>query len=1815
VSDALTIFDDLLDQYLRYYETPFAVRNAAVQAERHQLLRQEGVIHREPWIEPVAPYVNVDHALEASVRSTGADPDLAEFAPLGLLDPRFSLRSHQEASLDAVCREGKHLVVTAGTGSGKTESFLLPLFSSLLEESRRWGGASGVPAPRWWSTEPTTFLHQRSADTGRTAAVRALVVYPMNALVDDQLQRLRRALDSQAARDWLDEHRGGNRFYFGRYTSRTLSPGPVKSRRLREVARALKAAEERADRVAQDEAKRYFLPRLDGAEMRTRWDMQAAPPDILITNFSMLNVMMLRQLEAGIFEQTAAWLAADAAHRFTIVLDELHMYRGTAGTEIAYLIRTLLHRLGIADQPEKVRFLAASASVGGDEAKFDEFLSQFMGTPRSSIAVVEGKLVDEDPDTDLPRTVVAELRAAGQALAAGAPDTAAEHFAAAATSRDLLADRAAVAASRGGGAHPTDLEASAYSLCAHVDADAVVTAAAKHDGVLRATSASTLSERVFGVEDQDALRGLLAAMHISHQDRPGARTLRAHYFFRSVQGVWACSDPECPDKRTEDEDRTVGRLFLTPRLSCSCGARVLELLYCQTCGESYLGGWRSKDPDSSHAWFLVADRPELEKAPDTISLDRQATQYALYWPRPDAAPAKKSWKRSKSGREWQYSFDPCEFRPRIGHLSGSGGQGTGWTFSVRSPNDADAPALPTICPSCGDDWDMPWVGSPEDPGRAKSPVRFMRTGFEKVTQVLADALLRSVGDTDESRKLVAFTDSRQDAAKLAAGLERRHYEDTVRQLLAQAVRSENELAKFLPLVDSLPNVPPDLGHLIAELAAKHGSVLQAAMLGPARSAQDAMELEAFRARAASPVSSLLAVRDAVSQRLAELGMNPSGPDHSKQRKRILDVDRRWTDLYKFDEDGVRPRDAGSLSAELNDWVKAARQDLLSEALNLVFAARRRDFESIGLGWVTVDPTTDLTQGAIGADDLLTVVDSSLRILGSDRRYMGRKEKGSDDAPSDLRAFWKAAAPRLGTDADALEASVLEVLSASQAVRQFVLQPDHLYVRAGGDAVVRCAECRQAHLHQSAATCVNCLAELPADPEPLDLSADYYAHLATQAGDAFRLHSEELTGQTDWTDAQDRQAQFQGIFLKDGTEIPRVDTVDLLSVTTTMEVGVDIGALRAVLMGNMPPMRFNYQQRVGRAGRRNDPLAAALTVCRGRSHDDFYFLHPERITGEAPPTPYLDMRRDTILRRSALAEVLRLAFAEHRSGEESQRDSIHGEFGASSEWLTARSAIERWLRDNSDRVASVLDALLAGAEPELRQKRTELLAYLRAECLETIDDVLRRDGATGPLSERLADAGVLPMFGFPTKTRLLYTQAPKRANPWPPRGTIQRDDSVALSTWSPGSEVVKDRSIHRVVGLVDYQPAGNVVRPVEDPLGPMQRLGSCGVCGTIDDDPEDKQECPICGAAALESDDEGPGYRRMDAVQPRGYRTDYRRRDYRDWFEWSAGGSRPKMSSRQLPDEARVEGALIGSGQSRVFSINDNRGRDWRFAPQKEGHGWLNVDALLPNEGSLVYYDDEKERRIALSSSNMTDVLVVGADETLLPPGVSLKPDSPARRAAWYSLGFLLRGAASRLLEVQTNEIDVGIRAVTVQGSWQAQVFLSDSLANGAGYCTHLGKPEHFQELMAEATTWGEELVHHQDGGCDSACYDCLKEYRNMAYHGLLDWRLGVDLLGLLGHEPWQPELRWSALADRVAARFADELGFELTSVEGHRVLRDGDVSLLLVHSFEDQEDQYLSETIAEVKLDLAVDGPVFMTDAFNLLRRPAWVYGEVYAVD
>lgn len=1595
MNDPYGVFERLRRFFTMYYESPFALRHEKLSAERRQLLESDGRVYREPYIEVVPPYRSSGQTLVEATPEIGLSKDLADFAAHGLFDPSRKLYEHQHQAL-AANKWGRHVVVTAGTGSGKTECFLLPMISYLLEESRTWKAASVRPEGwRWWETGDGR-IRKRHREA-RPAAVRALVLYPMNALVEDQMQRLRKALDSPGARRWLDDNRDGNRFYFGRYTGRTPVPGrkdeqPNKRRQLRSEFRE---AAETARSVADDPERRYFFPQVDGAEMLARWDMQEDPPDILITNYSMLNIMLMRDIEQGMFDATRQWLEEDPSHVFTLVVDELHTYRGTPGTEVAFLLRNLLLRLGLTEKPHQVRFIAASASLKDDTAG-REYISQFFGTVPETFEIIPGRRVLPEPKDDHTLRGQAGLFANFYKKAPGGePQAAARELAATLGFRS----EGNVAASK---LLKQALEATG---CAPVLISACVD---NRTGQLKTKSFPELAQDVFGPETwqglaQQAMAGLLTALAMTadnESDEQPLLPIRVHYFFRSVQGVWACSDPKCGKVAPEfwAEDRPVGKLYLEPQIRCDCGARILDLLYCQTCGEVFLGGYKSKDPDNEKkGWYLFPDLPNLQDLPDNVTLRKSVANYALYWPSWQEPVDKKSWERGRGA--FKFAFQRAKLTPSIAGVEIKAKGRTGWAFTAEGEEEAldFVPPLPIMCPRCGDDREGSRTLPVTDPDRTRSPIRWQFTGFEKINQVLADGLLRQM-PSEESRKLVLFSDNRQDAAKLSAGLEKSHYLDVLRQLVAQyhsALGKEVEVyIRSISDEDSTPEERRIADQFEDDYPADARAIRRS--LGGRATPEEERQASAARSRAYAPAK-LNLVRDTVERELLQLGMNPAGPDPGMQGFKDAGTYKKWTQLYELDVEPPRRKQRGDLSQDAREHLEGISNKLLNELRSVLFSGMRRDIESLGLATCTFDPAFDLEPLCRGLDPELVrqVCDATIRTLGDRFRFEGRQS--TSEPPGYVKRYWAAVAERAKIDDEILGQVVRQVLERSGIVSEFLLQVPELYLRNQGGYIWQCPRCRRQHLHFAGGVCTesDCLSDLPRDGLAIELTgsqpSNYYEFLARRDKSTFRFHCEELTGQTNREDSMARQRLFQGIAL--GDECLKAEEIDLLSVTTTMEAGVDIGSLLAVMMSNMPPMRFNYQQRVGRAGRRGAGVSAALTVCRSRSHDNFYFQNAERITADPPPQPYLDLRREEIVRRVLSAEALRRAFASHFSSADASVNgsghNVHGQFGRAEDWPGYKADISRWLVENRSKVEEVRDALLRQAPSKLVERSEALTDYVVNELPAHIDKIAANDDLTQPdLSERLANQGLLPMFGFPTRVRHLFHREPRKAYPWPPeRGVVDRNLDIAISQFAPGSETVKDKSIHTAVGAANFRPRGSTLEPDPEPLGPPTEVGVCGACQALDTEgsSSDRKACPVCDSGE-------PEYRRMRLSEPRGFMTNFPSgRNFEGSFEWTPRASRPRMSASTTEGWRPERSARIWTGTGQVYAINDNGGRDFEFKRLANGSGWVVPEAFPKLSQDPALDESAGIDRRALASITTTDVMLVGLDRDRTMPALDLSP--------------------------------------------------------------------------------------------------------------------------------------------------------------------------------------------------------------------------------
>ena len=309
--------------------------------------------------------------------------DLAKYN-LGVFNSPYI---HQQNSIEEFER-GRELLVTTGTGSGKTECFIWPMLCKMAEESKT----------RSWEKE----------------GVRTLIIYPMNALVADQVGRLRKILSPESEFKKVFKRVGGKDVRlpkFGMYTGRTPYPGDSNPKKSRDFGKMLRTEYTNKDDSVKKKLKELgkwpSKHDLDGfaddlyddtwisrdnsldMELLTRHEIQRTCPDILITNYCMLEYMLIRPIENVIWGKTRKWLKETPDNKLLIVLDEAHMYRGAPGGEIALLIRRLINRLGVARN--KFQFILTSASMPQDkDDELRKFVVDLTAADEEKISIIRG---------------------------------------------------------------------------------------------------------------------------------------------------------------------------------------------------------------------------------------------------------------------------------------------------------------------------------------------------------------------------------------------------------------------------------------------------------------------------------------------------------------------------------------------------------------------------------------------------------------------------------------------------------------------------------------------------------------------------------------------------------------------------------------------------------------------------------------------------------------------------------------------------------------------------------------------------------------------------------------------------------------------------------------------------------------------------------------------------------------------------------------------------------------------------------------------------------------------------------------------------------------------------------------------------------------------------------------------------------------------------------------------------------------------------------------------------------------------------------
>jgi DEAD/DEAH box helicase domain-containing protein len=1911
MNDPLGSFEQIRDNFLLYIKTAFSTRFPGIERERERLLRETKTFCQEPWIEPLPKYKSGKRLIDIGpneIPSLDA-PNLKDFKDLALsgLIKDFPLYSHQIEMLQKVL-SGKNAVVTAGTGSGKTEAFMLPLLAYLTCESRTWTAPNRLPVHinDWWRSEdweaqcksPAGRLRQslrvpQRAHETRTAAMRALILYPMNALVEDQLTRLRRAFDSERSIAWLVKNRKQNQIYFGRYNSSTPIPGheyeqnglPNRKKiyelasRVRDIERAASAAAQNARETGDDDV-RFFFPRLAGAEMYSRWDMQETPPDILITNYSMLSIMLMREADQGIFEKTKEWLKRDGSV-FHLIVDELHLYRGTAGTEVAYLLRLLLMRLGISPGSPKLRVLASSASLEPYDPKSLRFLTEFFGTKWESEQIIAGA---PQPVPDPPGTVLASGPFVGLSIAASSRDSVGIGNACKQVAQSLgtdPADKSPETALR------EAIEAEGAGISARM------LNACSRAGEVRAVPVSYFAERVFGatlpkVESLASARGLLLARSLSDNiARSSLPSFRLHWFFRNIEGLWACTMPGCQCREDEIGERTTGKLFGGNRILCGnpgVAHRVLELIYCEQCGTTFFGGSRLSLPANS-GWELLSTDPDIEGIPDRQAarfVDRRNyEEFAVFWPigRDSLHDDADSWRQpslstnpaipaSWTKASLQASSGVIKLGDKTPVVPG-GDWVPGYFYVLRAPAGVtslkDYSALPCVCPSCASNYAK---------RLRKSPLRGFRTGFSKVSQLLSKELFYLLAPG--SRKLVVFSDSREDAASISNGIERWHYRDLLREAMydemSQAVFVEAALLRDIEQYGKATR--PDSIRFAAQNPTASETfkriVLLAVQTIPKELPsvlRESLEKEQLEARTRLAMISDRANNRTVPlrilfedqtggdpygpglliRRLKSLGVNPAGNDVLYQEFQYDNsFDNHWTKFFDFSSTDRCWRDGISPDA-LQRRESKLRRKVISEVCEVLFGRLYFGFESAGLGFVRpelqLQVLTNASRTAGVAPDLFSqICDGTLRVMGDLFRFPQEPqvyplEDWPDwaSARAKLRNYIGQCAKTNSIPLNSLLEAIQVALCQQGGHNNLVIDPRRLEVRLAisDDPAWRCDSCGRVHLHRAGGICTGCLRELGKTNQFRcgDIhQTNYYAYEAMNKRKPLRLHCEELTAQTD--DQPERQRLFRDIVVNvPSTQqrqlIPQVDAIDILSVTTTMEVGVDIGALEAVFLANMPPMRFNYQQRAGRAGRREQAFATVITLCRGRSHDEFYYNFPERITSEKPPVPFLSMTRPEIAERLMAKECLRRAFraAGVRWWHSPVPPDSHGEFGRTADFRNSRDAVKTWL-DTSTEVTSIAETLVPSLE-----FRARLEAYVRRDLFRRIEDCLSNQELSGDgLAERLAEGAILPMYGMPSRGRVLYHGVRNKEF-----FTVDRDLDLAITEFAPGSQKTKDKRVYTSIGFTgSLQYIGNRIVPMPqgDPLPWRRWMSRCEVCHytvTSEQKPT-SQSCPACDVGLTAS----PGFRIFQIAVPLGFRTDFGPgRDAKEDSEQLITGASTVAQSDPTPSRS-VDGtntSLAFTYPGRVFRINH---RNERFFEGALGTASLSRGRLLVSDQWIDSRYQGTPEGVQFQASVPTESLAIAAPKSTdllrirpsaIPNGISLNPltRGGAVKAAYYSAAFILRSVAGDRLDIDPEELDISdvTRADLGDGTYVGEIVINDHLPNGAGFTSWIGS--NWRDVLNQIVSSSPSpdsfpgfLISQQHRSCESSCYDCLRQYRNMSYHGLLDWRLGLSLLRIFSNSQFrcgldgafvEPDLDgWLSFAATLRDAFCSAFGCRPSQYGALPGCDVGQKRVVIVHPLWDRNRS--SDILADAISRIPVGTETRFLDTFNIQRRMSWAY-------
>ncbi|NCB55899.1 MAG: DEAD/DEAH box helicase [Gammaproteobacteria bacterium] len=1575
---------------------------------------------------------------------------------------------HQLAAWDVLNRqEPQSLVVTSGTGSGKTECFLVPVLNHLAKE-----------------------IDDKEDPEG----VRALFIYPLNALINSQQNRL----DA-----WTDG--------FGGQIRHCLYTGALEN-----------------ERKASDQE--YKGQVIDRKSLRER------PPQLLVTNATILEYMLIRKDDEPILQKSAGKLR-------WIILDEAHTHIGSQAAEMALLLRRVM--LAFQVKPQDVRFVATSATFGSDTEtikKLKEFLADIGGVDIEQVHVVQGH-------RDIP--ALREIK----------PHTEQDHpeFIAAIESEH---EQSALRYQR--------LEASptARRLRSLFISEGQV----KPQSLLGLSRASSLTP-------EQLLTWLDLLSGTKNADGLSFLPLRAHLFHNVIPAIRACVDRNCSHKAgtaLAHAEWPFGMVYMEERTHCSCGAPLMPLVSCEECNESFLQA-------ATTSYGRLIDQSQQQV--DEFSLDEDPTDTADQDQDEDSELSSHS---LITNHAVNYSYP--EFLDRASQkLMFDGPKDDYIELQIFRSNKNE-------CPCCGSSI------------QGRSLLRPARIGTPFTLSTVIGTLLEfcppdptPAGKPFQGRKLISFTDSRQGTARIAVKLQQDSERNRIRGLVyhrllqaqpvsvlteedlldLQELQSAQQLSRieqkhlqsllekqadtakgaelsWTDMVNHLAGTPElqmgmlDYYHRLApKTFTKQDSIALASML---------LAREFYRRPKRANSLETLGLVQVCYPKLASITSSPMAwPAHQTveswrtylkvlldffiRENTILNIDRRWQSLIgarispKWVVAPVFNGKAEKLPGRYTRWpavntvngVHSRAILLLCKAFNWSTTTHQDQIDSIlGEAWhVLTQQAKLLIQSGDGYQldlkELTFRLPNEVYLCPVSRRFI--------DTPFEQLSPYT---PR--TDRE----MVVKVTSYT------LPRPPEALLHVSGDAGL--LGIRDWLNNQPG---IQLLRENALWSDITDL--------INEGGNYFC--AAEHSAQQPKTKLDRYEGQF------------KIGKLNLLSCSTTMEMGVDIGGISVVAMNNVPPHPANYLQRAGRAGRRREGRSLALAVCKNTPHDQSVFNNPLWPFTTSMRMPKVSLQSPELVQRHINAWLLS-HWLKHVVAAQEIKSMTSGAFFLDNEmpmslakrfclWcnnqalgaeplvteaiknITRRSILDSVPQQELLKRASLrLTEITQSWRQEHEASHTQLLQIgdKKAASYRAMEAQLSRIEKEYLLSE-LADRRFLPGYGFPTDivnfdNRCMQTLKQEETdqredNRARYRSLASRDRITGLREYAPGAELVMDGLVYKSSGITLNWHAPASAENVKE-LQLFKKAWRCRQCGASDTaiNPGLDFNCQECGTPIEQEEI-------REYLVPAGFAVDFFDEPHNDisrlqyvpvnapWLHVPAKWvflANPAFGQFRASQQSQLFHYSSGANQ-KGFAICLECGKAEPMLSHPDTSAPTN-EQYLP----AIFREKAQHRRLRGGKNDNGENICPGSHNSWkIKQGIHLGHDSltdalelvlrdPTNGellnddVTSYSIAVALREAIAADLGVQTEELGCDSQPIRVDGYPTRAIRVFD-LRSG-GYTTLAA------ERLNDPKLWQRVITRLDSCNCSHACQHCLLSFDTrfeadrLDRHAALAWINQTWLTGL-----------------------------------------------------------------------------------------------------